>query len=106
MRQDREHPLYHLDAETLLVATYVWVDDELKVLQTQGFKLPKKQKHQKATLSELVTLAVFLLLQGQDLAKSRKRVSWGYLAAKSTLKTYFPHSAPPSLQEVISLCPQ
>jgi hypothetical protein len=25
MRQDREHPLYHLDAETLLVAIYVWV---------------------------------------------------------------------------------
>ena len=31
-----------------------------------------------------------LLLQGQDLAKSRKRVSWGYLAAKTTLKAYFP----------------
>jgi hypothetical protein len=30
MRQDREHPLYYLDAETLLVAIYVWVDDELK----------------------------------------------------------------------------
>jgi hypothetical protein len=25
MRQDREHPLYYLDAETLLVAIYVWV---------------------------------------------------------------------------------
>lgn len=25
MRPDREHPLYHLDAETLLVATYIWV---------------------------------------------------------------------------------
>jgi hypothetical protein len=74
------------------VATYVWVDDELKALQAQGFKLPKqaqgfklpkKQKHQKATLAELLTLAIFLLLQGQDLAK-------GYLAAKSTLKAYFP----------------
>jgi hypothetical protein len=83
MRQDREHPLYHLDAETLLVATYVWVDDELKALQAQGFKLPKKQKHQKAILAELLTLAIFLLLQGQDLAK-------GYLAAKTTLKAYFP----------------
>jgi hypothetical protein len=99
MRQDREHPLYYLDAETLLVAIYVWVDDELKALQAQGFKLPKKQKHQKATLAELLTLAIFFLLQGQDLAK-------GYLAAKSTLKAYFPHSAPPSLQEVISLCTQ
>jgi len=69
MRQDREHPLYHLDAETLLVATYIWVDDELKALQAQGFKLPKKQKHQKATLAELLTLAIFLLLRGQDLAK-------------------------------------
>ncbi|BFH82762.1 hypothetical protein TthTF25_06840 [Thermus thermophilus] len=83
MQQDREHPLYHLDAETLLVATYIWVDDELKALQAQGFKLPPKQKHQKATLAELLTLAIFLLLQGQDLAK-------GYLAAKTTLKAYFP----------------
>ncbi len=83
MRQDREHLLYHLDAETLLVATYVWVDDELKALQARGFKHPKKQKHQKATLAELLTLAIFLLLQGQDLAK-------GYLAAKTTLKAYFP----------------
>jgi hypothetical protein len=83
MVSNREHPLYYLDAETLLVAIYVWVDDELKALQTQGFKLPPKQRHQKATLAELLTLAIFLLLQGQDLAK-------GYLAAKSTLKAYFP----------------
>ena len=83
MVSNREHPLYYLDAETLLVATYIWVDDELKALQAQGFKLPKKQKHQKATLAELLTLAIFFLLQGQDLAK-------GYLAAKSTLKAYFP----------------
>ena len=77
MHRKREHPLYYLDAETLLVATYVWVDDECKALQAQGFKLPPKQKHQKATL------ALFLLLQGQDLAK-------GYLATKTTLKAYFP----------------
>ena len=83
MRQDREHPLYYLDAETLLVAIYIWVDDKLKALQAQGFKLPPKQRHQKATLAELLTLAIFLLLQGQDLAK-------GYLAAKTTLKAYFP----------------
>jgi hypothetical protein len=83
MHRNREHPLYYLDAETLLVATYVWVDDECKALQAQGFKLPPKQKHQKATLAELLTLALFLLLQGQDLAK-------GYLAAKTTLKAYFP----------------
>nr|WP_253665714.1 hypothetical protein [Thermus scotoductus] len=50
MQQDREHPLYYLDAETLLVATYIWVDDELKALQAQDFKLPPKQKHQKATV--------------------------------------------------------
>ena len=50
MHRDREHPLYYLEAETLLVATYVWVDDECKALQAQGFKLPPKQKHQKATL--------------------------------------------------------
>jgi hypothetical protein len=66
---DREHPLYYLDAETLLVAIYVWVDDELKALQAQGFKLPPKQRHQKATLAELLTLAIFLLPQGQDLAQ-------------------------------------
>ena len=83
MLPNREHPLYYLDAETLLVVIYVWVDDELKALQTQGFKLPPKQRHQKATLAELLTLAIFLLLQGQDLAK-------GYLAAKTTLKAYFP----------------
>jgi hypothetical protein len=83
MLPDREHPLYYLDAETLLVAIYVWVDDELKALQAQGFKLPRKQRHQKATLAELLALAIFLLLQGQDLAK-------GYLAAKTTLKAYFP----------------
>ena len=65
------------------MATYIWVDDELKALVAQGFKLPKKQKHQKATLAELLALAIFLLLQGQDLAK-------GYLAAKTTLKPYFP----------------
>jgi hypothetical protein len=83
MVSNREHSLYYLDAETLLVATYIWVGDELKALQAQGFKLPKKRKHQKATLAELLTLAIFLLLQGQDLAK-------GYLAAKTTLKAYFP----------------
>ena len=78
MVSNRELPLYHLDAETLLVAIYVWVDDELKALQAQGFKLPRKQRHQKATLAELLTLAIFLLLQGQ------------YLATKTTLKAYFP----------------
>jgi len=83
MLPNREHPLYYLDAETLLVAIYIWVDDELKALQAQGFKLPRKQRHQKATLAELLALAIFLLLQGQDLAK-------GYLAAKTTLKAYFP----------------
>ena len=44
MQQDREHPLYYLDAETLLVATYIWVDDELTALQAQDFKLPPKAK--------------------------------------------------------------
>ncbi len=66
MEAHREHPLYYLDAETLLVATYCWVDDALKALQAQGIKLPKRQKHQKATLAELLTLALFILLQGQD----------------------------------------
>jgi hypothetical protein len=54
------------------VATHVWVDDGFKALQAQGFRLPPKQKHQKATL------ALLLLLQGQD------------LATKTTLKAYFP----------------
>jgi hypothetical protein len=43
MDSNREHPLYYLDAETLLVAIYVWVDDELKALQAQGFKLPQNK---------------------------------------------------------------
>lgn len=83
MHSDREHPLYYLDAETLLTATYIWVDDQLKALQAQGIRFPKKQKHQKATLAELLALAIFLLLQGQDLAK-------GFLSAKATLKACFP----------------
>jgi hypothetical protein len=43
MNSHQEHPLYYLDAETLLVAIYVCVDDELKALQAQGFKLPKSK---------------------------------------------------------------
>ncbi|VCU52721.1 hypothetical protein TTHN1_00474 [Thermus thermophilus] len=83
MRPDREHPLYHLDAETLLVAIYVWVDDQLKALQAQGVRLPKPQKHQKATLSELLTIALFLILLGLDLSK-------GYLLSQALLRPYFP----------------
>ncbi|VCU52546.1 hypothetical protein TTHN1_00296 [Thermus thermophilus] len=83
MRPDREHPLYHLDAETLLVVIYVWVDDQLKALQAQGVRLPKPQKHQKATLSELLTIALFLILLGLDLSK-------GYLLSQALLRPYFP----------------
>ncbi|WP_038055504.1 hypothetical protein [Thermus amyloliquefaciens] len=83
MRPDREHPLYHIDAETLLVATYVWVDDQLKALQAQGMRLPKPQKHQKATLPELLTIALFLTFLGLDLSK-------GYLLSQSLLRPYFP----------------
>lgn len=36
MHTGREHNLCHIDAETLLVATYVWVDGTLKALQTQA----------------------------------------------------------------------
>ena len=46
------------------MATYIWVDDELKALQAQDFKLPPKPKHQKATLAELLALAIFLLRWG------------------------------------------
>jgi hypothetical protein len=83
MESHREHPLYYLDAETLLVATYVWVDDQLKALQAQGVRLPRPQKGQKATLAEFLTLAIFITLVGQDLAK-------GYMAAKTTLRPFFP----------------
>lgn len=72
MLPNREHPLYYLDAETLLVAIYIWVDDELKALQAQGFKLPRKQRHQKATLAELLALAIFLLLR----ARTWPRATW------------------------------
>ncbi|MFM9419191.1 hypothetical protein ACKLNZ_00725 [Thermus scotoductus] len=97
MRKDREHPLYYLDAETLLVAIYLWVDDALKahkiratpVTQNQGIRLPKPQRHQKATLSKLLTIALFLTFLGMDLSK-------GYLhfEAQSFLRPYFP-SLPP-----------
>lgn len=83
MQPDRAHPLYYLDPETLLVATYVWVDDQLKALQAQGVRLPKPQKHQKATLSELLTLALFLVLLGLDLSK-------GFLLSQFLLRSYFP----------------
>ncbi|AEB12768.1 hypothetical protein Marky_2041 [Marinithermus hydrothermalis DSM 14884] len=43
MDSNREHPLYYLDAETLLVDTYIWVDDELKALQAQGFNPPQSK---------------------------------------------------------------
>jgi len=61
MGPDREHPLYYLDAETTLVAIYVWVDDELKALREQGVRLPRPQKHQKATLAELITVVSHIL---------------------------------------------
>ncbi len=83
MEPRREHPLYYLDAETLLIATYVWVDDELKALRAQGVRLPRPQRHQKATLAELLALAIFITLTGQDLAK-------GYMAARTTLRPFFP----------------
>ncbi|WP_038045706.1 transposase [Thermus caliditerrae] len=83
MRPDREHPLYHLDAETLLVATYIWVDDALKALQAQGIRFPKPQRHQKATLPELLTIALFLTFIGLDLSK-------GYLLSQALLRPYFP----------------
>ena len=47
MHRDREHPLYYLEAETLLVATHVWVDDGFKALQAQGFKLPQSKSARK-----------------------------------------------------------
>jgi len=59
MHSDREYPLYHLDAETLLVATYIWVDEAFKALKAQGIRLPKPQRHQKATLSELSSPSKF-----------------------------------------------
>lgn len=75
METHREHPLYYLDAETLLVATYVWVDDELKALQAQGVRLPRPQKGQKATLPELLTLAIFIILAGQVLIQGHTTLS-------------------------------
>jgi hypothetical protein len=59
MRQDREHPFTIL---TQKPSSWLptWVDDELKALQAQGFTFPPKQKHQKAALAELLTLAILL----------------------------------------------
>jgi len=41
MRADREQPLYYLDSEDLVIATFVWVDDTLKRLAAQGLRLPQ-----------------------------------------------------------------
>jgi len=45
-------------------------------LQAQGFKLPKRHKHQKATLAKLLILAISLLRQGQDLGPLRSPASF------------------------------
>jgi len=50
MRTDREQALYYLDSEGLIMATFVCVDDALKRLATQGFRLLRQPK-QKATYS-------------------------------------------------------
>lgn len=73
------------------MAIYLWVYDALKahkiratpVTQNQGIRLPKTQRHKKATLSELLTIALFLTFLGLDLSK-------GYLLAQSFLRPYFP----------------
>jgi len=96
---------YLAPTEFSLVGTYIWIwvghgrspylAGELKVPHTQGLKLSPKQKHQKATLAELLSpairKAVALLLQGQDLARPRERLSWDYLAwpQRPPSKLYF-----------------
>ena len=68
MRNDREQSLYYLDPEDLIIATFVWVDDTLKRLAAQGFRLPRQPK-QKASYSELFTIALVIVLFGLDLYK-------------------------------------
>jgi hypothetical protein len=68
MEKGREHPLYYLSIEDTIIATFVWLDDQLKALTDQGLRLPR-QKAQKASTSERLTIAVMITLLGMDAFK-------------------------------------
>lgn len=77
MRNDREQPLYYLDPEDLIIATFVWVDDTLKRLAAQGPRLPRQPK-QKASYSELFTIALVIVLFGLDLYRGYRLITQAY----------------------------
>jgi hypothetical protein len=84
MEKDREHPLYYLSIEDTTIATFVWLDDRLKALTQQGLRLPR-QKGQKASYSELLTIAVMITLLGMDAFK-------GYLIFTQSYRHLFPRT--------------
>jgi len=77
MRADREQPLYYLDPEDLVIATFIWVDDTLKKLAAQGLRLPRQPK-QKASYSELFTIALAIVLFGLDLYRGYRLITQAY----------------------------
>ena len=77
MRADREQPLYYLDPEDLIIATFVWVDDTLMRLASQGLRLPRQPK-QKASYSELFTIALVIVLFGLDLYRGYRLITQAY----------------------------
>ncbi len=84
MEKGREHPLYYLSIEDTIIATFVWLDDELKALAQQGLRLPR-QKAQKASYSELLTIALMITFLGMDACK-------GYLLFTQSYRYLFPRT--------------
>ncbi|RIH86696.1 Transposase DDE domain protein [Calidithermus terrae] len=82
MPHGQRHPLNHLSLEDTLIATYVWVDDQLKALVAQGLRLPR-QPRQKATYAELLAIALGITLLGLDFHK-------GYLLVGKDYRHLFP----------------
>jgi hypothetical protein len=77
MEKDREHPLYYLSVEDTIIATFVWLDDELKDLAQKGLRLPR-QKGQKASYSELLTIDLMITFLGMDTFKGYLIFTQGY----------------------------
>lgn len=82
MPNEQRHPLNYLSLEDTLIATYIWVDDQLKALLSQGLRLPR-QPRQKATYAELLTIALGITLLGLDFYK-------GYLLISKDYRHLFP----------------
>ncbi len=77
MHADQEQLPHYLDPEDLIIATFIWVDDTLKRLAAQGLRLPRQPK-QKASYSELLTIALAITLFGLDLYKGYRLFTQAY----------------------------